>query len=361
MLKQLLKMIKRDISKFFIFSVCLFLSLNKLTGQTVSPFNKLPLADTSANYSFIVSGHFHGESSNLSTFPAATLLASIDTLNHIRPSFMISLGDMFIDLNETYVSNYRKSLFDKLNMPIFNAVGNHDLSNNNFYEKVFGKTYYSFSAGSELYIFLNTELNDGSIKNEQFEFFKKSLAEARSEKIKNIFIFSHRPVWAENNATYEGLFKGNSRTLIGENNFEEDIKPLLMDFPKKKQVYWISGSLANGPVSFFYNMEPDSKILFMQTAIRDLPRDAVLHIDVKEGIVSFKGISLTGQVLEPVETYNLDYWKQRIDVEEPFNYRLLPLLTMQMVLHYYFWIGFVSSILLLLMLSFLYNRWKRRG
>jgi Calcineurin-like phosphoesterase len=361
MLKQLLKMIKRNTSKFFIFSVCLFLLVNKLAGQTVSPFNKLPLADTSGNYSFIVSGHFHGESSNLSTFPASTLLAGIDTLNSIRSSFMISLGDMFIDLNETYVSNYKKSLFSKLNMPIFNAVGNHDLSNNNFYEKVYGKTYYSFSVGSELYIFLNTEINDGSIKNEQLEFFKKALAEAQSEKVKNIFIFSHRPVWAENNATYEGLFKGNSRTLIGENNFEEDIKPLLVVFPKYKQVYWISGSLANGPVSFFYNKEPDSKILFMQTAIRDLPRDAVLQIDVKDGTVSLKGISLTGQSLEPIETYNLDYWKQRVDVEEPFNYRLLPLLIMQMLLHHYFWIGFVSSVLLLLLLSFLYNRWKKRG
>lgn len=361
MLKQLLKMIKRNISKFFVFSVCLFLLLNKLFGQTVSPFNKLPLADTSGNYSFIVSGHFHGESSNLSTFPASTLLAGIDTLNSIRPSFMISLGDMFIDLNETYVSNYKKSLFSKLNMPIFNAVGNHDLSNNNFYEKVYGKTYYSFSAGSELYIVLNTEINDGSIKNEQLEFLKKALEEAQSEKVKNIFIFSHRPVWAENNTTYEGLFKGNSRTLIGENNFEEDIKPLLVGFPKYKQVYWISGSLANGPVSFFYNKEPDSKILFMQTAIRDLPRDAVLQIDVKNGTVSLKGISLTGQSLQPMETYNLDYWKQRVDVEEPFNYRLLPLLTMQMLLHHYFWIGFVSSILLLLLFSFLYNRWKKRG
>lgn len=334
--------------------------MQSLLAQTISPFNKRSIADTSASYSFIVSGHFHGESTNMSTFPASTLLAGIDTLNNIKPIFLMSLGDMFIDVNETYINHYQKSLFDKLEMPIFNAVGNHDLSNNNYYENVYGKTFFAFTNHSELFIVLNTEINDGRIKDEQLIFLRNSLIAAHSEKFKNIFIFSHRPVWSENNPVYEGLFLGNTRTALGENNFEDDIKPLLLEFSKEKSIYWMSGSMADAPASFFYHKELESNITFVQTAIRDLPRDAVLQVNVEDGKITFKGISLTGQTLQPIVSYNIDYWNKNISIEEPFNYRLLPYLTMKMVSHYYFWIGFTSSIILLLILRFLYSIWKKR-
>lgn len=51
-------------------------------------------------------------------------------------------------------------------------------------------------------------------------------------------------------------------------------------------------------------------ITYIQTAIRDTPRDAVLQVQIKNGNIFFKGISLTGQKLEPIETYNIDYWKE---------------------------------------------------
>ena len=337
------------------------ITMQSLLAQTISPFNKRTIADTSVNYSFIVSGHFHGSSANQSTFPAATLLASIDTLNKLDPSMLISLGDIFVDVNETYVNHYQNSLFKMLNMPLFNAVGNHDISNGNYYEKVFGKTYFAFILRSELFIVLNTELNDGSIEDEQLLFLKNMLVDAKSEKIKNIFIFSHRPIWSENNVVFAGLFEGNTRTALGENNFEDDIKPLLTEFSQGKSIYWLSGSMADAPASFFYHKEAETNIIFIQTAIRDLPRDAVLQVNVDDGKVSFNGISLTGQTLQPITGYNIDYWKKNTAAEEAFNYRLLPYLTMKMISHYYFWIGFTSSLLILLILRFLYSRWKKRG
>lgn len=337
------------------------ITIQSLLAQTISPFNKRPIADTSVSYSFIVSGHFHGSSTSQSTFPAATLLASLDTINSLKASMLISLGDLFIDVNEMYINHYQKSLFDKLEMPIFNAVGNHDLSNNNYYEKVFGKTFFSFTNHSELFIVLNTEINDGSIKDEQLLFLKNTLNIAHSGKIKNIFIFSHRPVWSENNSSYQDFFKGNTRTVFGENNFEDDIKPLLTELSKEKSIYWMSGSMADAPASFFYHKELETNITFIQTAIRDLPRDAVLQVNVDDGRVTFNGISLTGQALQPIESFNIDYWKKNVAIEEPFNYRLLPFLTTKMISHYYFWIGFTSSLLILLILRFLYSRWKKRG
>ena len=354
-------MIKRKVNRISVLFFCLLMQFQIVLAQPVSPFNKLLVADSSHTYSFIVSGHFYGESSSKSTFPASTLLAGIDTLNSLKPSFLMSLGDMFIDVNEKYISNYNRSLFNKLEMPLFNAVGNHDIANGNYYEKVFGESYTVFSLQSELFIILNTELNDGSIKEEQLQFLGDVLRKSNSEEFKNVFIFSHRPIWSENNPTYAGLFEGNTRTAFGENNFDDEIKTLLTRISKKKSVFWMSGSMADAPASFFYHQEPDSKITFIQTAIRDLPRDAVLQVNVEDGKVSFNGISLTGESLQPVESYDVNYWNKNMVKDEPFSFRLLPYLTMKIIKHNYFWIGFVCSLLILLTFRFLFVRWKRRG
>ncbi|MBL0328846.1 MAG: hypothetical protein IPP64_05365 [Bacteroidetes bacterium] len=352
-------MIKKQKNKRLLFFVYLLIPFQIVSAQIVSPFNKQVLSDSSENYSFIVSGHFHGQSNSRSTFPASTILAGIDTLNSLHPLFLMSLGDVFLDVNDTYFNHYHTSLFAKLKMPLFNAVGNHDLSNGNIYEKVYGKTFFTFTVHSELYVVLNTEIADGSIKDEQLVLLKKALADAKSDKIKNIFIFSHRPIWSENNAVYEHLFKGNTRTALGSNNYESELKPILKDLSKSKSVFWLSGSMADAPVSFFYQKDDETGIVYIQTAIRDLPRDAVLQVKVESGKVELKGISLTGQTLEPIEKYNLEYWKNSNSPEESFSLRLLPYLFKKIILHTYFWIGFISSLALIFLFR-LVIQWRRR-
>lgn len=350
-------MIKKSINKIIASIFAALLLINSLSAQIISPFNKLELKDTSNVYSFIVSGHFHGASTNSSTFPASTLQANIDTLNSLHSLFLMSLGDMFLDVNETYLQHYQKSLFDKLKMPLFNSVGNHDVSNGNMYEKVFGQSYFTFNNRTEVFIVLNTEINDGSIKDDQLIFLTEALKAASSSK--NIFVFSHRPIWSENNDRYKKLFSDNTRTAIGTNNFETVVKPLLSQVAKTKNIFWVSGSMGGGPVSFFYDKDPKTNITFMQTAIRDLPRDAVLQVSMNKGAVSFKGISLTGQNLDAIENYNIDYWNKTIAPEQKFNYRLLPLLTKQMLLHHYFWFGFITGILLIIVFSKVKQRWRK--
>jgi hypothetical protein len=338
-------------------SSCLFLINMVLFGQVVSPFNKRAIQDTALDYSFIVSGHFHGRSESLSTFPAGTVLGNIDTLNALHPLFLMSLGDLFLNVNDIHVQHYQKSLFDKLKMPLFNSVGNHDLSNGNRYEKEYGKSFFSFIHNTELFIVLNTEVNDGDIKGEQLEMLKTAIADASRQAIRHIFIFSHRPVWSEGHPVYSKLFKDNTKSQIGLPNYKKEIQPLIEH--SSIPIYWISGSLGDGPASFFYDKDP-SGITFMQTAIRDLPRDAVLIVQVKAGNISFQGVSLTGEQLQPIENYNVDYWTKNIASEVTFNYRLLPYLTLQVITHSYFWIGLICGGLLILVLIGLIKKWKRK-
>jgi hypothetical protein len=327
-------------------------------AQVISPFNKMQISDSAGSYSFIVSGHFHGASTNYSGFPASTLLGNIDTLNSLESAFLISLGDIFLDVNTSSIENYNKSFFRKLKTPLFNAVGNHDRANGNKYEELYGKSFFWFGKQSEIFIILNTELSDGNIKGEQMDMLRAALKEAEANNVNNVFVFSHRPVWVEGNERYKDLFKGNTRSEFGSVNFEEEIRPMLEEL--KKPVYWMSGSMAGGPSSFFYDRYPESKITFIQTAIRDLPRDAVLQVNLNAGSVAFRGISLTGQVLEPVEKYGLEFWKKSSAPEEEFNYRLLPYLVKKMIKHYYFWTGFFASLLLALLIRSIYKRWKRK-
>lgn len=338
--------------------ICFFLINSMLIAQVISPFNKRAIGDTAENYSFIVSGHFHGSSNSQSGFPASTLLSGIDTLNALQPVFLMSLGDLFLEVNDANIDHYQKALFDKLKMPLFNSVGNHDLSNGNRYEQVYGKLFFSFIHHKELFIVLNTELNDGDIKEEQLQMLKEVLANAAKQSIQHIFIFSHRPVWAEEHPTYSKLFKENTHKQFGAPNYKKEIQPLIDH--SSIPVYWLSGSMGSGPASFFYDKEEGTGITFMQTAIRDLPRDAVLLVKVNAGNVSFQGISLTGQQLQPIENYNVDFWTQQVAPETPFNYRLLPYLTLQMISHYYFWVGLICGGLLILILTALIKRWKRK-
>jgi hypothetical protein len=322
----------------------------------VSPFNgrAVSVAD-GKEYEFIVTGHLHGASGSRSGFPASSLLANIDTLNTLNPSFMVCLGDLFLDVTEENIANYERSFFRRISFPLFNVVGNHDVSD--LYDKRFGSRFYSFQIGSEIFIFLDTEANDGSISGEQYEFLEMQLQEAGTNAgIRNILIFSHRPVWAESNPRFNSYFSDNTRSSLG-NNFVSEIEPLLVGLARVKNVYWMSGSLGSAPASFFYAREEGASLTYIQTAIRDLPRDAVLRVKVSNGNIALDGFSFNGRELKKVTDYNEAYWKSITPEEEKFNYRLLPLYTKQALTHWYFWAGFAAAVCLALALYLL--RWRR--
>ena len=64
--------------------------------------------------------------------------------------------------------------------------------------------------------------------------------------------------------------------------------------------------------------------------------------------------------LEEIKNYNIEYWLNTKSSDSEFNFRLLPYLIMKVLMHSYFWIGFVASLALLFILRFLFNKWKRK-
>lgn len=339
----------------------LCVSFSVIADSIASPFNGRKIAPAnSASYEFIVAGHLHGASYNKSGFPAASLLANIDTLNKLSPVFMISLGDLFMAVNDESINNYNRSFFSKIDFPLFNAVGNHDL--NDHYKKKFGSTWFAFSTPSEACIILDTEVDDGKIEGDQRKFLETRMSEAMSDPgIKSIFIFSHRPVWSENNPRYSHIFQGQTRTEVGSNNFESDIRPLLIGAARTKNVFWMSGSLGVAPASFFYAKEDGYNLTFIQTAIRDLPRDAVLRVKIDNGKVTLLPFSFTGQPLEKIEKYDAKFWESSTPPEAKFNYRLLPLMIKQTLMHPYFWWGAGVTMVIVWLISHFRRRRNRQA
>lgn len=311
---------------FFSYSVSVF----SLTLKDLHSLNDrvLFIPDSTYHYSFFVSGHFHGSSKNTSGLPAKTLRENIIAINNSGAAFLICLGDLFLDIKND-IPKYKSSFIDKLEMPLYNAPGNHDISGD-VYESNFGKSFYFFKEKSELFIILNTELNDGSIEGEQLSMLHEAIKDLKG--IKNIFVFSHRLIWAEEHPKMDKLFTDNTRSANG-NNFRKEILPMFEKLNRGVSIYFFGGSLGNAPAPFFYHKE--NNIYYIATAIRDTPKDAMLKLDIINGKVSLSAFPL----LMAPEYYDLKYYKGSEKKDAPFNWRLVPLYIKTMLTHRYFWYG----------------------
>jgi hypothetical protein len=315
------------------------------TGAVVRP------PDSTGHYRLVISGHFHGSSGGRSGYPAATLLANLDTLVALAPNVLLSTGDLFLDA-EADLPRYRKALFQRLPVPLFNAPGNHDAGK--AYVQAFGQALQVITLGSDHIVLLDTERDDGSVKGDQLDTLKAVLARATSR----VFIVSHRPIWSEQDTVYGPLFEGNTRSLL-PTNYCAEVEPLLLNAAAHAEVYWISGSMAGrAPSSFFFQPHRPG-LTFIQSAIRDLPRDAVLVADVGPGGVRWSGVSLTGRPVEDPRTCDAAWWRKRMGRPEPFNWRVLPYIVKTTVTTVEFLSGLAAGILMTLLLVLLVRRLRR--
>lgn len=315
------------------------------TGAEVRP------PDSTGHYRLVISGHFHGSSGNRSGYPAATLLANLDTLAALAPNVLLSTGDLFLDA-EADLPRYQKALFQRLPVPLFNAPGNHDAGK--AYVQAFGQALQVITLGRDLIVLLDTERDDGSVKGEQMDTLKAVLKRATGR----VFVVSHRPIWAEEDTVYGPLFEGNTRSMLST-NYRAEVEPLLLNAASHAQVYWISGSMAGrAPSSFFFQPHKPG-LTFIQTAIRDLLRDALLVADVGPGGVRWSAVSLTGRPVEDPRTHDAAWWRQRMGRPEPFNWRLLPYLIKTTITTVEFLSGLAAGILVTVLLVLLVRRLRR--
>jgi hypothetical protein len=337
----------------FLFSLSFFcIGLNVVFAQ-VSPFNKREIScpDT-LPLRFLVSGHFHGSSSNTTGLPAKTLLYNLEKINSSQPCFMVSLGDLFLDVKKD-IPVYSDTLFKRMTFPLFNVVGNHDVSGN-VYTDHFGPTWFAIRHSGSLFLFLDTEINDGSIEGEQLKFLDDQLSHLKS--VYRIFVFMHRLVWAEDHPQMKHLFKDNTRSS-SPGNFRSEILPRFEDASKHMEVYFFGGSLGAAGASFFYHKEEKKSLTYIATAIRDTPFDAMLSVEVDSSGVHFSSFPLT----MPPNYYNIEYYSGTQEKSNTgFNWRLVPLYMKQTLSHRFFWYGLFLGALFLMSFMFVFKKLRRK-
>ena len=308
----------------------------------VSPYTGVALQqpDSAGRYRLLIGGHFHGESTNVSGYPASTVLAGIDSMNALAPHAMLSAGDLFMEPDRDS-ARYVRSLFSRLRFPLFNAPGNHDRE---------GRAYrvtmpQVLVMGRDRIVLLDTERDDSDLVGDQLAVFRDLVDISAQGGSDRIFIISHRPVWAEDDARYGRLFEGNTRSMAGC-NYRQEVLPLVRRLAETSEVYWISGSVAGrAPASVFF--QPHEKnITYIQCAVRDRLYDALLVVDVDPGSMRWSVLSLTGQPTRPVSEYGAAWWEREQGAPEEFEWRRIPYLIKKSLMRPEFWYGVLSSLLL---------------
>ncbi len=329
-----------------------------------SPFNSkvLHLSETPQNYSFFVAGHVYGSPST-PRLPAATFLANIDMINKNNPKFFVFLGDAFYLAQEKYIGSFNKLVSRNIDAPIFNAVGNHDGSNRTLYKKYYGQTYFDFRCGSELFIVLDSQVDNGEIVGEQFDYLVDVLDRAGGdESVKNVFIFSHHLIWSAENSELAIVYAHTNAHACGQtekSNFKSVVLPEIISLSGRKNIYFVSGDIGTTlSLPLFYHEDSKYNITYVASGISDLEWDAIIRVDVsEEGQVVFVPVSLTDEELEEMAYYGVDYWRDYYDYRDWIFYKIYKLLA-----RFHFQLGVAFTLVVMSLFAgglILFKRFRR--
>ena len=292
--------------------------------------NKEPLKQNSStsNYSFYVGGHLYG-TPGPSMYPAASLLGYVSEMKRSSAKFFIMLGDVIQHMKKNQADK-EIEIFDhlinkKLNFPLYNAPGNHDLELGlEKYSKYFGEPYYQFVYGTEKFIFLNTQ-QDGNcnIGKEQENFLFESLNAAKvNDNLKNVFLLMHQPLWLVDNKEFLDVDSwtntGTHKTSCSDfsRNTLKNIKKLNL----QKSLFLLSGDIGcknyklgkipNESFPLFFEKDYKNNITYIATGLCETENDNLIKLNIdKTSNVNIEVISLSGKKLNKIENYNQNYWR----------------------------------------------------
>ncbi len=141
---------------------------------------------------------------------------SIASANRLKPSFVVVGGDLInndgksknhdftkdVKMTQAYLKT-AKTL--NANIPLYNVAGNHDVCNVpthqtlQWYEKTFGKLWYSFKHNRSLFIVLESDVlknpqNAPDMKEKQMVWLKETLQKSEKETTRHKIVFMHHPM-----------------------------------------------------------------------------------------------------------------------------------------------------------------------
>ncbi len=187
----------------------------------------------SISYSFFIAGHTYGAPgvNNIGLHPPfKEKFEYIKNRAEIR--FGILTGDIVSPQPVAQDWDEVDADIDSLGLPVYFAVGNHDMENRPLFESRYGDTYYYFIYENDLFIVLDPNIDGWSILGPQLEFLE-DVVYGNYETVDNIFVFFHQLLWWENDNIYKPYKPNSMAGVVRPTNFWTEIEPLFNELPNK--------------------------------------------------------------------------------------------------------------------------------
>jgi hypothetical protein len=256
---------------------------------TRSPWNGRPLeVETPDAYTILIGGHLygHGESPD----PASTLVDWLRTKPALADVAFFALGDLTYRPTPENLDRFEAAVVDPLEMPFFNAPGNHDLHGTE-YARRYAPTYYQTRIGPDVFLVGHAGLLEPS---PQRAFFLEALEEAASSpQVRYVFILTHRLMWAVDDPRYRAIAERRN-LLLGypdEGQFTATLLPQVKRAAKRKRVFWFSGDLGKH-TTYYRDRHPTQGVTYVAVGLWDRPEDRLIRVSISESGVEFTPVPL---------------------------------------------------------------------
>jgi len=259
-------------------------------------------------YSFFIAGHVYGEPgvNNPGLHPPF-----INKFPYIQSRPEIQFGVFTGDIVSTNPSSQDWDEVDAdisdLGLPVYFAVGNHDMENRPLYESRYGATYYSFTHENDLFIVLDPNLDSWNISGEQLTFFQNTI-NTNAASVNNIFILFHQLIWLDN-SRYSDIIPNSKEGKASSINFWTEIEPLCHQLDNN--VFFLAGDIGAGAWCNDFMFDSYDNITLIASGMGEQDGDnfVILNIDTDKS-VSYDLICLDTPNLEcfgEIEDYDLHY------------------------------------------------------
>ncbi len=144
---------------------------------------------------------------------------AVATVNRLKPSFVIILGDLVNKAGDAEQIREFKRISAKIDpsITVYNLPGNHDVARQptpeslEAYRKNFGPDYYSFKAGPVYGIVLNSTLIHSPQKaqdeyEKQLLWLKRELETAKASGAGQVIVFQHHPYFEKDAQEPDGVW-----------------------------------------------------------------------------------------------------------------------------------------------------------
>ncbi|MFK5970583.1 MAG: T9SS type A sorting domain-containing protein [Candidatus Marithrix sp.] len=274
--------------KIFQYSILLLLlmCINVLEAQTGASL-----------YSFFIAGHTYGAPgvNNIGLHPPfKEKFGYIQNRTEIK--FGVLTGDIVRPQPIAQDWDEVDADIDSLGLPVYFAVGNHDMENRPLFESRYGITYFSFIYENDLFIILDPNIDGWSILGPQLAFLE-DVVYSNYESVDNIFVLFHQLLWWENNNIYQP-FKPNSFFGINNpTNFWSHIEPLFNQLPN--QVVFCAGDMGAASWSSDFVYDSYDNITIVGSGMGEGVGDNFVIINVNQDkSVNYDLICLNDSIIE---------------------------------------------------------------